>query len=156
MNTPPKFWKVVWKKNPKNIVSLFPLLNPGWPRKTESISWCIFFNAVNRYSNLDWLGQCYWKEHGCRKKMLRLKSFSNVGAGHPVFSYMTLWASLPEALEKWVHVLSGSLTPGWVVLHVHRVVGPRHGAHRAKAPGHLRGSQPTVSFQGETPSLLHL
>lgn len=43
--------------------------------------------------------------------MLRLKSFSSVGAGHPAFSYMPLRASLPEALEERVHVLGGSLTP---------------------------------------------
>ena len=43
--------------------------------------------------------------------MLRLKSLSSAGARHPSFTYVTLWASFPEALEKRVHVLIGSLAP---------------------------------------------
>lgn len=88
--------------------------------------------------------------------MLRWKSLFQCWSEHPAFTCMIPWASLPEALEQWVHVLSGSPAPSRVVLHVHGIVGPRHGAHCTKAPRHLWGTRPTVSFQGERHSFYNI
>lgn len=87
---------------------------------------------------------------------IMLKSLFQCWSEHPAFTSMMPRASFPEPLEKWVHMFGGSLAPCRMVLHIHSIISPRHGAHRAKAPGYLWRTQSTISFQGERQSFYNI